>query len=476
MRATNHIPLSANYCGPKSKGRTFAEAWDWFHINSIEKDPKGNYLISSRYTHALYYLDGRTGSVLWQIGGKNNNFTDLSDGRATNFARQHHARWEDDYHSITVFDNGEEGPRDTWRSRGLKIAVDIESMQASVVADAYHPHNYTTVSQGSVQQLDDGNLLVGWGNTAAFSEFSSDGTEVLCDWQFSALFAAPGGKWSAGSAEAYRVFQKSWKGEPLQPPDVSFRTKDSTLYVSWNGATEVRQWRLEGSNDVSGDSDAWKRVSQIERQGFESNITVDAEKYMSFRLTALDKHEESLGMWSLNTTGIMEVSYLYLVPSCSNVNALPQQTLFLAAAQHLESPEQHPDFDHDHDNRLLDGSWHLVTISALAGAFFALTLSKLWQSRRQLFTILTEYTNGTINTDTAFSEKLSSARKDFTSLTHKALGRSRTNYDDYQLVAGTSRLNSSVSQDLEESGLMKDSDKEAKVDVEKKRAGARAHQ
>jgi len=36
-RATDHIPLSANYYGPHSKGRTFNDAWDWFHINSIEK-------------------------------------------------------------------------------------------------------------------------------------------------------------------------------------------------------------------------------------------------------------------------------------------------------------------------------------------------------------------------------------------------------------------------------------------------------
>jgi len=280
------------------------------------KDDKGNYLVSSRYAHALFYIDGRTGSVLWQIGGQHNNFTDLSNGRATNFARQHHARWTDDYRSITVFDNGEEGPSDVWRSRGLKIAVDTDKMEAFVLADAYHPHNYTTVSQGSVQQLDNGNLLVGWGNTAAFTEFSSDGTKVLCDWQFSALFAGPNGKWSAGSAEAYRVFQKSWKGEPLQPPDVAYSVKDGMLYVSWNGATEVRQWRLEGSNDVSGEDDAWRRVSQIERQGFESNVAMDAEKYMGFRLSALDKNEESLGMWALNATGITEVClFVYMHPT-----------------------------------------------------------------------------------------------------------------------------------------------------------------
>lgn len=313
-RATDHIPLSANYGGPHSSlstggGRTFDGAWDWFHINSIDKDDKGNYLVSSRYAHALFYIDGQSGDVLWQIGGKNNSFTDLSGGRATSIARQHHARWTDNYRSITVFDNGEEGPRNIWRSRGLKIAVDTNKMEVSVIADAYHPHNYTTISQGSAQQLDNGNLLVGWGNTGAFTEFSSDGKEVLCDWQFAALFAANHGGWSAGAAEAYRVYQKSWKGEPLQPPDVKFGTKESMLYVSWNGATELRQWRLEGSNDVSGDADAWKHVSQIEKQGFESNITVDADEYMGFRLTALDKNEESLGMWALNSTGISEVSH-----------------------------------------------------------------------------------------------------------------------------------------------------------------------
>jgi len=98
-----------------------------------------------------------------------------------------------------------------------------------------------------------------------------------------------------------------------------------------------------------------------------------------------------------------------------------------------------------------------------------LTLSKLWQSRRQLSTIINSDAS---TTDEVFSEQLSNVRKDFASLAQKVLGRSRTNHE-YQLVSGTSRLNS---QDLEDSGSIRENNKAARVDIEEKHAGARAPQ
>ena len=307
-RAIDHIPLSANLRGPGDRGRTLETAWDWFHINSVEKDPNGNYLISSRYAHALYYIDGRSGDIIWSLGGTSNDFADLSGGRATSLARQHHARWADNYTAITVFDNGDDIDPQLWRSRGMKVAVDTTNMTVKVLAEAYHPDNYTTYSQGSTQQLDNGNLLVGWGNTGAFTEFSSDGREVLCDWQYEALFSGENGTWDAGKVESYRVFLRQWKGYPQDVPVVAYVEDEKAFYVTWNGATELRHWRLEGRSDISANTESWELVSQFARAGFESNVTLGDEPYDMFRLTALDAYMETLGCWSVQLDGTVTVN------------------------------------------------------------------------------------------------------------------------------------------------------------------------
>jgi len=302
-RALDHISLNTNVRGPGDRGSALETAWDWFHINSVEKDPDGNYLISSRYTHALYHIDGQSGDIIWSLGGPTNNFTDLSDGRATSIARQHHARWVDNYTAITIFDNGDDIDPDTWRSRGLKVAINTTQMTAGVLAEAYHPSNYTTYSQGSTQQLENGNLLVGWGNTGAWTEFSSGGSEVLCDWQYEALFSGENGTWDAGKVESYRVALRQWKGYPQTVPVVAFVEDESEFYVTWNGATELRHWRLEGRTDAN-----WELVSQFARAGFESNVTIGDEPYDMFRLTALDINMEILGCWRVHLDGSVSVS------------------------------------------------------------------------------------------------------------------------------------------------------------------------
>jgi hypothetical protein len=73
--------------------RTGAQPWDYFHINSVDRDSKGNYVISARHCKAVYYIDGSTGEILWKLGGKNSTFT---MGENTHFAFQHDARFRND--------------------------------------------------------------------------------------------------------------------------------------------------------------------------------------------------------------------------------------------------------------------------------------------------------------------------------------------------------------------------------------------
>jgi hypothetical protein len=91
-RASEHININDTYHLLRHAGN-HEDPFDWFHMNSIRKDELGNYLVSARYTHSITYIDGKTGGVIWVLGGKKNVFMDLSGGFAINFAWQHDAQF-----------------------------------------------------------------------------------------------------------------------------------------------------------------------------------------------------------------------------------------------------------------------------------------------------------------------------------------------------------------------------------------------
>jgi hypothetical protein len=269
-------------------GNAPTSAFDFFHLNSVEKDFSGNYLISSRYTHTISGVNGSDGSVIWTLGGKSNDFHDLSDdGSAIGISWQHHARWYGNS-SITLFDNGVEDNRDpSVESRGLIIDLDFQNRQANLRAAYSHPQQMEAVSLGSVQVLRGSeNIFVGWGHSAAFTEFAPDGS-VLCD-----IHYGPSAWNTFGRTKSYRVFRGRWIGHPTQPPDVAL--KDKKVYVSWNGATEVDRWQLE----VIYDEETIDIISQIYRNGFETAIEIPSQLFQgsSVRVLALDVEGKVLGL------------------------------------------------------------------------------------------------------------------------------------------------------------------------------------
>jgi hypothetical protein len=106
-------------------------------------------------------------------------------------------------------------------------------------------------------------VFVGWGSEPFVSEFSPDG-ELLFDARI-----PPGD-------DSYRAFRFPWKGQPASVPDVAAdRTSDDevTLYVSWNGATEVERWEvLAGPHP-----DGLEPLGSVPRDGFETAISARTE-------------------------------------------------------------------------------------------------------------------------------------------------------------------------------------------------------
>lgn len=299
-------------------------AFDYYHLNSVWKDSLGNYLISARNIWGISYIDGKTGDVLWTLGaGTVNDFEDLSEGLATDFAWQHHARWVVEGKTLSFFDNHYHRIGDPYGPSGGRVVdLDIPNRTVQLRALYEHPNHIKPESQGNTQYLDNGNYLVGWGSSGAFTEFAPDG-EVLCDGRFGAEVA-----FEFSPVSSYRVFRGEWTGVPNYPPSVA--VVGNKAYVSWNGATEVERWQVE-SLDEGG-----KTVTVLAQQfkdGFETVIDLPKAAANSMvRVVAMSAGGERIGstdflevpdwsIWGLTPLFVMILSLLglFLMTVCGAV-------------------------------------------------------------------------------------------------------------------------------------------------------------
>ncbi|TKA70438.1 hypothetical protein B0A49_06641 [Cryomyces minteri] len=150
------------------------------------------------------------------------------------------------------------------------------------------PQNITSASQGNLQTLSSGHVFMGYGNNPAFTEFAADGT-VVWDVQFGILG-------NSNTAVSYRAYRQGWTGTPSWNPSIAAGngTNSTTVYMSWNGATEYTAWALLASNDTSNLTDTSSIWTNITRNGFETNCTVGgAARYV--RAVALNVSGTVLG-------------------------------------------------------------------------------------------------------------------------------------------------------------------------------------
>jgi hypothetical protein len=225
----DHVPLANAYTSAKPASKQ--EPFDYFHINSIDTERDGDLLVDSRNTWAAYDVDPRTGQVRWTLGGRRSSFK-LGPGAAT--AWQHDAREQPDG-AITFFDNGA-FPAVHPQSRSIELALDTKRMTATLVRSYEHQNPLVAGSQGNVQALANGDWMVGWGQAGYLSEVNPAG-QVL----FNAHLPPD---W-----ESYRTYAQPWSGQPAEPPAVSVARSTgapsrSTVYTSWNGATNVAGWQV----------------------------------------------------------------------------------------------------------------------------------------------------------------------------------------------------------------------------------------
>jgi len=253
--ASEHIDIAESYAS-----RSADAPFDFFHVNSIDVEPDGNLLVSARHTWTVYRINRSTGQVIWRLGGKKSDF---AMEPATSFSWQHDARRQPDG-SISLFDDGSNGtpPPTEDHSRAIVLDVDEVNFTATLRRAYGHDPLLSAGSQGSVQALPNGDFLVGWGDQPWFTEYTADGDTVLDA-------SMPNGSFS------YRAFRFEWHGRPLDRPTVVAMPFDgvTTLYASWNGATEIADWVVLGGPAA----DALSPISTQPWIGFETALTISSQ-------------------------------------------------------------------------------------------------------------------------------------------------------------------------------------------------------
>lgn len=251
--------------------------WDWFHLNSIDVEPGGDLLISARSTWAAYQLQGGSGQVLWRLGGNKSSFT---MGPGTKTAWQHDARMLPNG-EVTMFDDGSNPPVHP-QSRGVRIALDLTGHRARLSAAYLHPDPpLLAASQGNMQTLPSGNVLVNYGGIPQIAEFAPDG---------SLLFDAH----LPFDMSTYRALRFPWSARPAYPPAalaaLNNTGEETIVRASWNGATDVADWRvLAGSQPAK-----LSAVGRFPAANFESS-TILTKRYAYVAVQALDAHGHPLG-------------------------------------------------------------------------------------------------------------------------------------------------------------------------------------
>jgi hypothetical protein len=247
-----HVPLQNSYM--PASGASGAWPYDWFHMNSIALEGNGSLLISSRSTWAVYDLDPDTGQIVWQVGGRTPTYA-MTSGPVL--------AWQHDAEPLgpdlfSVFDNG--GPPSPQRhSRGAVVRIDTATGTARVIDSVTIPTPIFAETQGDLELLPDGNWWIGWGNVNESSEVSAAGRQ---------LFEAH----TPAGSESYRTLRFAWSAQPATPPALALARNDGALaaYASWNGATDVASWRLEGGSSPK----ALEPLRTVARGGFETLLSV----------------------------------------------------------------------------------------------------------------------------------------------------------------------------------------------------------
>lgn len=358
--ASDHLDLNENPSRKEfvaaQKGQTPDRAWDPVHLNSVDKTPAGDYLISARHLDSIMLVSHLDGSIIWRLGGAKSSFK----MEGFNLTRQHDARFLSYINNsgmiISLFNNNNDGTSLKGNpSRALVVELDTKSMSAKQISEygrvpaGAAGFNGTELDSrryidsngmGNVQLLPNGHILTHFGRHGAIAQYPPEGDSDPVF--FANLLPAqqtpsPPSEALSWTANNYRAFlypltnttntttdtdtntninsttaavtalPGQWEGRPSSRPDLWAYSRTPatlmTMYASWNGDTRAASYRFyvsmlesaaaqSGSLEPPPDED-FQWAGTWPRTGFETNMTVGGARPWSFA-EAVDAKGRSL--------------------------------------------------------------------------------------------------------------------------------------------------------------------------------------
>ena len=330
-------------------------AWDFFHINSVDKFANGDYLVSGRHMSTIYRISGRDGHIIWRLGGCYDTVSDFEMEDGVPFHWQHHARIRSEnttHLMISLFDNASEDmdrgePKGHNPPVGKVLILDTASrpMTAKMLRRFDRPDGGQTPALGSVSVLgndvQNSNIFIDWAFDGYISEYDGQGRLIL------------EARFLSDRKKSYRAYKLPFKGEPIEAPilkilPIGYSDDEaaSAFYVSWNGATEVASWTFYG-----GDTKAiklFKPLATVKRRGFETSwVTPGVVKYAYAE--ALNSDGVSIGMSDMaSLTPKFDPQYEVAYPALQAIKATtaPLQNAPPAGAEDGASKLEHQSQPH----------------------------------------------------------------------------------------------------------------------------------
>ncbi len=221
-RSLDYIPITDAYVD------SLAATIDYMHSNGFEFDKDGGILLSSRHLSEITKIDGKTGEIVWRLGGKRNQFTFIGEREANrpNFFSFQHDISRLANGNILLFDNGNQHA--SQHSRVAEYRLDEVNKTATLVWEYRHTPDIFSSANGSAQRLPNGNTLIGWGN-AGLSGLASV-TEVHADKSLAFEFTVPKGQ------RSWRAYRFPWKESSTVASYSRYDLLEGNSYP-FNGAT-----------------------------------------------------------------------------------------------------------------------------------------------------------------------------------------------------------------------------------------------
>ena len=313
-------------------------AWDvtdslYSHINSVDKNVEGDYLVSARHVKTIYKISGVDGHIIWRLGGKRSTFT-----MDYEFNFQHNARYRDDNGAattISLYDNGSDDSLPEVRqtmpgyesvSSGIVAVVNTDTGTSTIIERYFSPGNQLSTSQGNLEFLPNGNRMIGMGSQPYVVEFTNNATG-----EGEVVFYAYLSLGADIIPQSYRVYKFPWSAQPASSPDLFAYSQtcnsQTVFYVSWNGATRVASWVFMTSNSTDG---PFSQATSVPKVGFETIAMFQDFNAYSY-VEAVDNKGTVLGRSPITVTFVPAPDLIYLCtdtacPAESNYTTATNQT------------------------------------------------------------------------------------------------------------------------------------------------------